>query len=105
MFRNVTRLFFTAAGCLLVAAAQDQPAYVRDVCVKVAPGKFAEYAAMLHDVNAKRMRVRVDEGLAAWWLALSAVVPAGTAARCDYHIVTGYTGFPPEALTAEQSTA
>src|ERR1035437_6446252 len=43
MFRNATRLFLTTAGCLLVAAAQDQPAYVRDNCIKVAPGKYAEY--------------------------------------------------------------
>ena len=105
MFRNATRLFLTTAGCLLVAAAQDQPAYVRDNCIKVAPGKYAEYAAMLRDVTAKRMRVRVDEGRAAWWLALSSVVPAGAAARCDYHIVSGYSGFPPEAATAEQNAA
>jgi hypothetical protein len=105
MFRNATRLFLTTAGCLLAAAAQDQPAYVRDNCVKVAPGKGAEYAAMLRDVTAKRMRVRIDEGQAAWWLALSSVVPAGMAARCDYHIVWGYTGFPSEGPTAEQNTA
>jgi hypothetical protein len=98
MFRNVTRLFFTAAGCLALAAAQDQPAYVRDTCVKVAPGKAAEAAAWL-------MRVRIDDGRVAWWLALSAVVPVGTSARCDYHSVIGYTGFPPEAPTADQTTA
>src|ERR1035437_6178099 len=105
MFRNATRLFLTTAGCLLVAAAQDQPAYVRDICVKVAPGKGTEFAAMLRDVTAKQMRVRVDEGRAAWFLALSAVVPAGAAARCDYHIVIGYAGFPAETPTAEQTTA
>ena len=105
MIRNATRLFLTIAGCLFVAAAQDQPAYVRDLCVKVAPGKGAEYADMLRDVTAKRMRVRVDSGNAAWWLALIAVVPAGAAARCDYHLVWGYNGFPPEGLTPEQNAA
>jgi len=60
---------------------------------------------MLHDVTAKVMRVRIEEGHAAWFLALGAVVPAGTAARCDFHVVTGYTGFPPETPTPEQTTA
>jgi len=105
MFRKVTRLFLTTAGCLVIAAAQDQTPYVRDACVKAAPGKSAEVAAMLHDVTAKLMRVRIDAGHAAWWLALSAVVPAGAAARCDYHVVTGYVGFPPETPTPEQTTA
>lgn len=105
MIRNATRMFLVTAGCLFVAGAQDQPAYVRDNCVKVAPGKDAEFTAMLRDVTTKMMRVRIDEGHAAWWLALSSVVPAGTAARCDYHIVIGYAGFPPETLTAEQNTA
>ena len=105
MGRIAIRLLLTAAVCLLAAAAQDQPGFVRDSCVKVAPGKSAEFEAMLHDVTAKQMRVRIDEGHAAWWLALSAVVPAGTAARCDYHVVVGYAGFPPETPTPEQNTA
>ena len=105
MFRNASYMFLIAAGCLSVAAAQDQPGYIRDYCVKAAPGKGAEVAAMLHDVTAKVMRVRIDEGQAAWYLALSSVVPAGTAGRCDFHVIIGYTGFPPEAPTAEQTTA
>ena len=105
MLRNATHMFLIAAGCMVVAAAQDQPGYIRDYCVKAAPGKGAEVAAMLHDVTAKVMRVRIDEGQAAWFLALSSVVPAGTAARCDFHVIIGYMGFPPEAPTAEQTTA
>ncbi len=105
MVRNAIRLFLVTACCLSVAAAQDQPTYVRDYCVKVTPGNGAEFAAMLRDITAKQMRVLIDEGNTAWWLALSSVVPAGTAARCDYHIVFGYTGFPPEAPTPEQGTA
>src|ERR1035438_3183349 len=77
---HTIRLCLTTAGCLFIGAAQDQPAYVRDACVKVAPGQSAEYAAMLRDVTAKQMRVRIDDGHAAWWLALSSVVPAGAQA-------------------------
>jgi hypothetical protein len=105
MFRNATRLFLIAAGCLVVAQAQEQPSYIRDYCVKAVPGKGAEFADMLHDITAKVMRVRIDEGHAVWGLVLSSVVPAGTAARCDFHIIYGYNGFPPEAPTAEQTTA
>jgi hypothetical protein len=105
LFRTAIRLFLTSAGWLLVAAAQDQPSFIGDLCVKAAPGKSAEVAALLHDVTAKQMRVRIDEGHAAWWLALSAVVPAGAAARCDYHLVAGYTGFPPEPPSPERITA
>jgi hypothetical protein len=98
-------MLLIAAGCLAVAAAQDQPGYVRDYCVKAAPGKGAEVAAMMHDVTAKVMRARIDEGHAVWGLVLNSVVPSGTAARCDFHVVYGYNGFPPEAPTAEQTTA
>ena len=105
MFRNATRLFFMAAGCLVMAAAQDQPGYVRDYCVKAAPGKGGELADMLREITPKVMRVRIDEGHAAWGLVLSSVVPAGAAARCDFHVVYGYNGFPPEVPTAEQVTA
>jgi hypothetical protein len=62
MGRIAIRLLLTAAVCLLAAAAQDQPGFVRDSCVKVAPGKSAEFEAMLHDVTAKQMRVRIDDG-------------------------------------------
>ena len=105
MSLKTVRFFLIAAGCVFVAAAQSQPqAYVVDTCVKAAPGKGLETSAYIREVLAKTAQVRVDEGTAAWYLALSAVVPAGSEARCDYRLVTGYKGFPPEA-SAERAAA
>jgi hypothetical protein len=105
MSLKTVRFFLTAAGCVFVAAAQNQPqAYVADTCVKAAAGKGLETSAYIREVLAKTAQVRVDEGTAAWYLAISAVVPAGSEARCDYHLVTGYKGFPPEA-SAERAAA
>ena len=98
MSLKATRYFLITAGCVFMAAAQNQPqAYVVDTCVKADPGKNAETTAYIRDVSVKTAQVRVNEGTAAWYLAMSAVVPAGSEARCDYHLVTGYKGFPPEA--------
>jgi hypothetical protein len=105
MCRSALRLFLIIAGCVVMAAAQNQPpGYVVDQCIKAAPGKGAEATAYIREVLTKTAQVRVDEGTAAWYLAISAVVPAGSDARCDYHLVTGYKGFPPEA-SAERTAA
>ena len=105
MFPSGMRFFLITAGCVFMAAAQDQPqAYVVDTCVKAVPGKGEEIGAYIREVLVKTAQVRVDQGTAAWYLALSAVVPAGSEARCDYHLATGYKGFPPEA-SAERAAA
>jgi hypothetical protein len=105
MSPRTARFFLIVAGCVFVAVAQDQPqAFVVDTCVKAAPGKGVETSAYIRDVLAKTAKVRVDEGTAAWYLAISAVVPAGSEARCDYRLATGYKGFPPEA-SAERAAA
>jgi hypothetical protein len=89
----------------MAAAQNPTPGYVVDQCYKAAPGKAAEVNALVHDVSAKYHRVLVDEGSQAWWLVAAAVVPAGAAVRCDYRVVSGYNGFPPEAATPERVTA
>jgi hypothetical protein len=72
--------------------------------VKVADGKFTEFSAILAE-NRKLAKVRVDNGRAAFSVVARAVYPAGRSATCDYHFVEGYDGFPPEALSREQSQA
>lgn len=91
----------TFASSLILA--QTPTSYTRDLCIKLQPGKGAEYATMLHDISAKLAQASVDEGSTNWWVAARAVVPAGTAARCDYHLVTGYPGFPTEPRTPAQT--
>lgn len=109
MFQRALLLTVLAVFSFSSISAQGQAAeieeYVRDVCLKVTPGKGAELAKMLHDVGAKLARLRVDEGRASWWSAQRAVVPVGSDARCDYHILYGYPGFPPESLSQEQLSA
>lgn len=99
-------LFLMASAVFFVSSSlAQQPTYVRDFCVKVKPGKGADYAKRLQEVSAKLARVRVDEGRAIWWAAQRAIVPVGSEARCDYHILYASTGFPPERLSREQISA
>ena len=93
--------------CCSMASSQtqDQQSYGRDNCVKVKEGKAQEYATYLRDVVVKLAKVRVDAGAVVSYTIAQAVAPAGRAARCDYHILAGYNGFPPEAPSAEQTAA
>ena len=98
-----------ALGLLLCSMAtgqsQEPPRFSRDFCVKVRDGKGAEYAAFLRDVSVKLAKVRVDAGTMASYTVAQAVAPAGRSARCDYHLVSIYAGFPPEAPSPEQTAA
>jgi hypothetical protein len=89
----------------LLAQGQAEPPTVRDFCVKVAPGKGAEFEAFLRDVTLPLARARADAGEFAWFLAAQGVVPAGSSAPCDYRMVYGYKGLPPEAASKETLAA
>jgi hypothetical protein len=90
-----------APGPACFAQAQNQPPTVRDYCIKVASGKATEYAAFLHDVSVPFARARADAGEIDWFVAGRGVVPIGSSARCDYRVVYGYRGLPPEDLSTE----
>jgi hypothetical protein len=51
------------------------------------------------------LKARVDSGEAAWALVSRVVSPAGTTARCDYHIVYGYSDMLPEPFTPASTDA
>jgi hypothetical protein len=99
-----TLLSFSWALACVPLAAQNTPTFSRDYCVKVNPGKQADVAALLPEA-AKMNQVRVDEGRLVRWMALGAVVPLGGAARCDYHIILTYSGFPAEPPTMQETGA
>jgi hypothetical protein len=80
--------------------AQEQPT-VREYCLKVAPGKGAEYEAYLRDVAVPLAQARADSGEFAWSVVARGVIPAGSSARCDYRVAYGYKGLPPEELSKE----
>jgi hypothetical protein len=88
-----------AQGTVGFAQGQTEPPTIRDFCIKLAPGKGAEYEAFLRDVTLPLARARADAGEFVWFVAASGVVPAGSSAPCDYRLVYGYKGLPPEAAS------
>jgi len=100
---QIQRFLLWTLACMPLAA-QNTPIYSRDFCLKVNPGKQADFAALLPDA-AKMNQVRVNDGRLLRWMALSAVVPLGNAARCDYHIILTYSGFPAELPTMQETGA
>jgi hypothetical protein len=100
------------ALCLSVfvssAFTQEQnppPPTVRDYCVKVAPGKSTEFETFVRDVSVPLNRSRADAGEFDWFLVARGVVPAGSTAKCDYRVVYGFKGLPPETLSNDQLDA
>lgn len=88
-------------GPTCLAEVPNEPPTVGDYCIKVAPGKDTEYEAFLHDVAVPLARSRADAGELAWFVAGRSVVPPGSSARCDYRVVYGYKGLPPEDPSKE----
>jgi hypothetical protein len=78
--------------------AQDQgePPTARHYCIKVTPGKDAEFRAFLRDVMVPLNQALADAGDLAWFVAARSIVPAGSSAPCDYRMVYGYEGLPPD---------
>ena len=93
--------------CSSIASAQAQgPAlFARDLCIKARDGKGGEYRALLLDTTAKLAKIQVESGRLASFAIAQSVVPMGESARCDYHLVWTYEGFPPEGQSAEQDEA
>jgi hypothetical protein len=85
--------------------AQTPVPHVRTICVKMAPGKTAEYEAYLRDISVKLLRARVDDGELRGADVLRSVEPVGTSARCDYLLVWEYNGFPGEMNAADRTNA
>lgn len=73
--------------------------------MKVKDGKGLGYSAYLKDTVTKLAQVRVDAGINSSFIIAQAVTPAGRSARCDYHLLYGFIGFPTEPSTAEQTAA
>jgi hypothetical protein len=99
-----------AAAALLLSGAgfaqnQSTPHFTRDICIKAADGKHTELRTFLHDVTAKIMRARVDEGLNTWGVIAEVVEPTGTTARCDYHLFYGNDGKLPDPRSSSNTEA
>jgi len=105
-----TRVRLLSAAVLIAVAFSASPSdaqgstpspSVRDYCIKVTPGKAAEFTAYLHDVAVPLAQARADSGEFAWFAVARGYVPAGTSAPCDYRVMYGYKGDPPEEISTE----
>ena len=104
------RLLITAVSAVLLAGAihaqQTGPAYHQVMnCVKVAPGKLADFRQLVSEVSKPLAEARVSAGEIVSWTLLRSVMPAGTEARCDYSISTIYPALPPAPASAESLAA
>ena len=104
-----SRIHSSTAGVFVVLVAvaggpsyaQNQdPRSARAYCLKVAGEKEAEFESFVRDVAIPVEKGRVAAGETKGFDLLRAVVPLGSAARCDYITVFHY-GLLPEALPAE----
>lgn len=94
-----------ASGVSGFAQGAADPATIREYCVKVAPGKGADYEAYLKEVTFPLARARASAGEFDWLLVARGVIPAGTSARCDYLVVYGYKGLAAEEASRDTITA
>lgn len=95
-----------AAALSVTLAAQQAPTGYHSIsCVKVKPGKTADFASLINGDVRKLEQSRVDSGAIAGWIALRTIMPAGSDAPCDYAVVTFYNGLPNAPLTGDELAA
>jgi hypothetical protein len=88
--------------CAVASAQQPAPApYFAVNCVKVKPGKSAEFDKWTKDVLHKYAQARVDSGAVTAWVLLGSVQPSGTTKECDYIISAFFPGIPPKPMEKE----
>jgi hypothetical protein len=95
-----------ATLCVTLVAQQQAPSgYHRVTCVKVKPGRTAEFRALISGDISKVEHSEVDSGTISGWLLLRTMVPAGSDASCDYVFVAFYPGLPPAPMSDEETKA
>ena len=95
-----------AAALSVTLVAQQAPVgYHRISCVRVKPGQFAAFQALLNGDYHKVEQASVDSGAVSAYIALRTSIPAGTDAGCDFVLVSFYPGFPRAPLSDDEMTA
>jgi len=83
--------------------AQDQQGgYHRVACIKVKPGKEAEFREFVAGAARKFFQSSADSGEIAGWFLARTVIPAGSEAGCDYVGVTLFRDLPRPPLGLEE---
>ena len=94
-----------AATLSVPLLAQPSPSGFHKVyCVKVNPGKYADFQAAMKD-DLKLINYEVKSGRLSGAIALEAIVPEGSNAACDYSFVDFYPGLPPALQSDAEQTA
>jgi hypothetical protein len=95
-----------AAALSVTLVAQQTPSGNHSIsCVRIKPGKSADFHALLSGDYRKLEQARVDSGAVSAWIALRTVIPAGSDAGCDYVLVSFYPGLPAAPLSDDEMTA
>lgn len=94
-----------AVACSVPAVAQQKLTYYHSDCVKIKPGRGADFASQLDGNVMKVEQAEMDSGRSVGFAALRVVVPSGKEARCDYIIDTFYRGLPPAPMSDEELAA
>jgi hypothetical protein len=88
------------------SASQQSPnEWYRVFCVKVNPGKAADFVNFVNGDLRKFSQAQVDSGSISHWGALQAVNPAGSEAECDYLFGYFSPGIPPAPMTDKELAA
>lgn len=95
----------TAVLPVALIAQQAPSGFHRVSCVKVKPGKSADFNTLVNGDLRKLEQSRVDSGAMTGWIELHTVVPAGREATCDYVFVGFYPALPPAPMSDEEETA
>jgi len=95
-----------AAALPVTLVAQQAPTGFHSVtCVKVKPGKTADFSAFVNGDLRKYEQSRVNSGAISGVLVLRTISPAGSEAECDYSFVTFYSGLPNAPMSDDETAA
>jgi len=98
-------LFLGAVVAVTLAVAlpaQQAPSgYYGFACIKVKPGKGAEFQEWAADSLHKFQQANVDSGRFSAWFLLNSVMPQGISATCDYYSLWRYPALPSPPMGAE----
>jgi hypothetical protein len=95
-----------AAALPVSLVAQEAPSGFHSVsCVKVKPGKTADFNAFVNGDLRKYEQSRVDSGAIFAVLVLRTISPSGSDAECDYTFVTFYSGLPNAPMSEDETAA
>jgi hypothetical protein len=93
---------FAATFSVTLPAQETPTGYHTVACIKVKPGKGAEYRTWAETGIHKLQQASADSGRISAWFLLASVMPAGSSAACDYVSIAIYPGVPPAPMGLDE---